>query len=128
MTAYHDNPEIEAFLAEIDEGGTIEAADLDALELGPQCFDLVVVELRGERERVEVGSLDGAALIDLLRETPRFPGCRGTRSLRLFSNFVIRRALRTSDRVFRDRRIHALATAAAGSRMPFVANLWLSHA
>ena len=43
----------------------IEAADLDALELGPQCFDLVVVELRGERERVEVGSLDGAALIDL---------------------------------------------------------------
>ena len=64
VTAYHDNPEIEAFLAEIDEGGTIEAADLDALELGPQCFDLVVVELRGERERVEVGSLM-VALIDL---------------------------------------------------------------
>ena len=102
MTAYHDNPEIEAFLAEIDEGGTIEAADLDALELGPQCFDLVVVELRGERERVEVGSLDGAALIDLC-EKRLDSGLSWYAVAPPLSNFVgFRRALRTWDRVFRD--------------------------
>ena len=65
MTAYHDNPEIEAFLAEIDEGGTIEAADLDALALAAELDDDEVEALRSELERVEVGSFSMVALIDL---------------------------------------------------------------
>jgi RNA polymerase primary sigma factor len=62
VSTIHDNPEIEAFLAEIDDGASIDAADVDAVSHTAELDDDEVVALRVELEHrgVEIVERDDA--------------------------------------------------------------------
>ena len=54
MSTIHDNPEVEAFLADIEEGASIEAADLDAFAHAAELDDDELAALRAELEHRDV--------------------------------------------------------------------------
>jgi RNA polymerase primary sigma factor len=54
VSTIHDNPEIEAFLAEIDDGASIDAADLDTFALAAELDEDELGALRAELEHRDV--------------------------------------------------------------------------
>jgi RNA polymerase primary sigma factor len=62
LSTIHDNPEIEAFLTEIDDGASIDTADVDALAHAAELDDDEIVALRAELEHrgVEIVERDDA--------------------------------------------------------------------
>ena len=65
MTGFTDNPELEAFLGEIEERGSVDASELDAFAVAAELDEHEVAVLRGELEERSVEILDAIAEDDI---------------------------------------------------------------
>jgi len=65
LNRFHDNPELEAFLAQIEEGASVEAAELDALAAVAELDEDEITALRLELEErnVEIHEADADAAV-----------------------------------------------------------------
>ena len=67
MTRFTDNPELEAFVAEIEERGSVDASELEAFAVAAELDDHELAALRDELEERNVEILDAVAEEDLDR-------------------------------------------------------------
>jgi RNA polymerase primary sigma factor len=65
LTRFTDNPELEAFVAEIEERGSVDASELEAFAVAAELDDRELAALREELEERNVEILDAVAEEDL---------------------------------------------------------------